>query len=658
MLRQIRFRNFVKFNGSQEHRLDFPNNGVYIFIGENNAGKSCVFEGIRRCMQTELNDTVSARHNSDYISYVICKFENANNDMLTSCFVSYKDGSDTVIRKIVLNKSDNGNIITRSISRKIDSRWGSFKEETLSDDNNKLHKLCSQLLNVKNKDEIDLTYFIEFCKTHSSDNNLIEKFDQAFEKINFETIFANRGISPNQSSRQIPITKDQDIYKSASNLAYVIRTHLNDPKECADDGSESQYFRLLTEPQSYKFEFKDKTDKTEVLVTCNNDDKPFPILKAPEGILEAKIMSITLSNRRTTTLLIDEPGRGMHPSMIDCLRDLVLYDVNKNEAKTVIFTTHNERFICPWTFEKIFYFYACENGSKVVTLGHALEEVKRRYSVHKSKENQVDIKPYFWREQVTPIFFSKRVIMVEGPDDNRFLGAFKNILLTDEARRSSVCKGDPYIDHELRKFLTSLHIIDMGGKCSVNGIEPLCEALNLTQRKRRYYLFDSDALKNIKSSLMRTDFNKSDIEDQKLEKLEENGIFVWFAYTDIIVENFENLSDADLKRYGRLEEAIVEFSNTHDKIHHEQNKNCKLDNCMGMNTMLKNLRIDVADKRNFKKKKPFELNNINYLEMREITTRIIDISILYGDDCFYRDTNFMCPFKRLLQFLINQSKRS
>lgn len=140
--------------------------------------------------------------------------------------------------------------------------------------------------------------------------------------------------------------------------------------------------------------------------------------------------------------------------------------------------------------------------------------------------------------------------------------------------------------------------------------------------------------------------------------MEENGIFVWFAYTDIIVENFENLSDADLKRYGRLEEAIVEFSNTHDKIHHEQNKNCKLDNCMGMNTMLKNLRIDIADKRNFKKKKPFELNNINYLEMREITKRIIDISILYGDDCFYRDTNFMCPFKRLLQFLINQSKRS
>ncbi|CAG2208330.1 unnamed protein product [Mytilus edulis] len=469
------------------------------------------------------------------------------------------------------------------------------------------------------------------------------------------------GISPNQSSRQIPITKDQDIYKSANNLAYVIRTHLNDPKECADDGSESQYFRLLTEPQSYKFEFKDKTDKTEVLVTCNNDDKPFPILKAPEGILEAKIMSITLSNRRTTTLLIDEPGRGMHPSMIDCLRDLVLYDVNKNEAKTVIFTTHNERFICPWTFEKIFYFYACENGSKVVTLGHALEEVKRRYSVHKSKENQVDIKPYFWREQVTPIFFSKRVIMVEGPEDNRFLGAFKNILLTDEARRSSVCKRDPDIDmnHKLRKFLTSLHIIGMGGKSSVSGIEPLCQALNLTQRKRRYYLFDSDALKCIKSSIMRTDLIKSDIEDQKLEKLEENGIFVWFAYTNIIVENFENPSDLDvhLKRYGRLEEAIVEFSNTHDQNHHEKIKNCTVHNCMGMNTMLKNIGIDVSDKRNPQKKKPFELNNINYVEMREITTRIIDISMLYGDNCFYEKTNFMCPFKRLFQFLINQAKR-
>ena len=123
MLGQIRFRNFVKFNGSQEHRLDFPKNGVYIFIGETNSGKSCVFEGIRRCMQTELNKSVSTRHNSENISYFICKFEKTNKEMLTSCFVSYKDGNDTVTRKIVLNKSDNGNIITRSIRRQNDGGW-------------------------------------------------------------------------------------------------------------------------------------------------------------------------------------------------------------------------------------------------------------------------------------------------------------------------------------------------------------------------------------------------------------------------------------------------------------------------------------------------------------------------------------------------------
>lgn len=170
---------------------------------------------------------------------------------------------------------------------------------------------------------------------------------------------------------------------------------------------------------------------------------------------------------------------------------------------------------------------------------------------------------------MSPIFFSKRVIMVEGQDDSRVLGAFKYILLTDEVRRSLVCKENLHIDHKLRKFLTSLHIIEMGGKGLATGIESLCEALKLTERKLRYYLLDSDALKIIKSSIMNNKLKKSDIEDQKLETLEENGIFVWFGYTDDIVEKFDKLPH--LPSYGILEDALLEFCNTHDRTHHEQN---------------------------------------------------------------------------------------
>ncbi|VDI57171.1 Hypothetical predicted protein [Mytilus galloprovincialis] len=394
------------------------------------------------------------------------------------------------------------------------------------------------------------------------------------------------------------------MYKNSTILAYVIKTYLNDPDEGTTDGSESHYFRCLTEPQSYKFEFKDNTDKTEIFVTCNNDDKPFPILKTPEGILEAKIMFITLSYEIPTTLLIDEPGRGMHPSMIDCLRDLVLYDVNKNRAKTVIFTTHNQRFICPWTFENIFYFYSCESGSEIVHLGNEIQD---------------DKKEYLWSDQVSPILLSKRVIMVEGVDAIRFLSTLKNVLLTGEIRRKLVCKEDPETDHQLRKFLISLHIIAMGGKGSAKGIEPLCQALNLTQRKLRYYmyLFDSDALKTIKSFLMKTELNKSDIEDQNVGKLEEHGIFVWFGYTDGIVEKFEKLSVIDLANYGRLEDAILGFCNTHDKIHHEQNnRNCTLRDCKGMDIFLKDLGKDDADNRNPNKKKPIELKKHRLLAIK------------------------------------------
>ncbi|XP_052067301.1 uncharacterized protein LOC127706682 [Mytilus californianus] len=548
----------------------------------------------------------------------------------------------------------------------MDIKWGSFKEETLSDDKDKLYKLFSQLLEVKNKDEIDSAYFIKFCQIHPSDNNSIENFDQAFEKINFETIFANRGISPNQSSRQIPINKDQNIYKSASDLAYVIRTHLNDRKECTDDGSESQYFRWLTEPQSYKFEFKDKTDKTEILVTCNNDDKPFPILKAPEGILEAKIMSITLSDKGTTTLLIDEPGRGMHPSMVDCLRDLVLYDVNKTQKKTVIFTTHNQRFICPSTFEKIFYFKSSKSGSEVISLGNELSNKKL-----KSKE-------YLCCDQVSPLFFSKRVIIVEGPDDIRFLGTLKNILLTDESRRRLVCGGNSESEHTLRKFLTSLHIISVGGTGNVKEIEPLCSALKLTDRQLRYYLFDSDALLTIKALI---NLDKKDIEDPSLEKIENNDIFVWFAYVKAIVDKFDELCSNDdskkdgrtdelkkkrkldeesrieklkkeLKKYGRIEEALNSFYKVHDDKHHGPNKECIINKCTGMETFLKSKHLDIT------KSKIWNSNDISDIDIREIVKRIVDVSMTYGDDCQYMETVFKCPFKRLLQFLVKHAEKS
>ncbi|VDH89501.1 Hypothetical predicted protein [Mytilus galloprovincialis] len=680
MLRQIRLRNFVKFNGNHEHRIDFPKNGVYIFLGENNTGKSCVFEGIRRCMQTELNASISARHNPDNISYVICLFEKSKDDILTSCFVSFKEDNDTIFHKIVFYKAGNGNIIARSVRRKKEGRWGAFYECTLSDDKDKFHLLGSQLLNVYNTDEIASTEFIRFLKTNLSDNNAIEMFNQSFERIEFETIFAYRGINPIQTSRQIPIKDVHDRYKSANDLAFVIKTHLDDLRrnssEVRDTDNEPKYFRCMTEPKSYTFQLKNKADTSigslenmQIVVSSEMNETPFPILKTPEGILESKVMSITLARRDTTTLLIEEPGRGMHPSMLDCLRDLVLYDVNTKQKKTVILTTHNQRFICPWTFEKMFYFYSSECGSEVISLEHALTDKKL-----KSTE-------YLCSDQISPIFFSKRVIMVEGPDDMRFLATLKNILLTDESRIRKICKESSETENKLKQFLRSLHIISMGGNDYAKQIEPLCTALQLTDRRLRFYLLDSDALLTIKALI---NIDKKNIGDPQLEILENNGIFVWFAYIKTIEELFDELCISDdlkresridglkkkrkvdvlnedsiieklqkeLKKYGRIEEALKCFYKAHDEKHHGPNNQCIIDKCTGMETFLKSKHLDTE------KNKIWNSNDLTDTDMREIVKRIIDVSMTYGDDCKYQEIDFSCPFKRLMQFLINHAERS
>lgn len=679
MLRQIRLRNFVKFNGNHEHRLDFPVNGVYIFLGENNTGKSCVFEGIRRCMHTELNASISARHNPDEVSYVTCLFERAKDDMLTSCFVSFKEDDDTIFHKIVFYKAGNGNLIARSVRRKKEGGWGAFNQCTLSDDKDRFHLLCCKLLDFNNKDEIDSTAFITFFNTLRSDNNAIEMFDQSFERIEFETIFAYRGINPIQTSRQIPIKEVHNRYKSANDLAYVIKTHLDDLRRDSsevDTDNESEYFRCMTEPKSYTFQLKNEDDTSigsienmHIVVSSEMNENPFSILKAPEGILEAKLLSISLSKKDTTTLLIEEPGRGMHPSMLDCLRDLVLYDVNTKQKKTVILTTHNQRFICPWTFEKMFYFYSSESGSEVISLGHEFSDKKL-----KSKE-------YLCSDQVSPIFFSKRVIMVEGPDDMRFLATLKNILLTDASTIRLVCKENGQAELKLKQFLRSLHILSMGGNDYAKQIEPLCTALQLTDRRLRFYLLDSDALLTIKALI---NLDKKNIGDPQLEILENNGIFVWFAYIKTIEELFDELCISDdlkresriegskkkrkvdalnedsiieklqkeLKKYGRIEEALKCFYKAHDEKQHGPNNQCIIDKCTGMETFLKSKHLDTE------KDKIWNSNDLTDTDMREIVKRIIDVSMTYGDDCKYKEIDFPCPFKRLMQFLINHAERS
>ncbi|CAG2208331.1 unnamed protein product [Mytilus edulis] len=493
-------------------------------------------------------------------------------------------------------------------------------------------------------------------------------------------LFEKRGINPIQTSNQIRIKDVYNRYKSANDLAYVIKTHLDDLRrdssEVQDKDIESEYFRCMTEPKSYTFELKNEDgtsicplENMQIVVRSKMNGNPFSILKTPEGILEAKVMSISLSKRDTTTLLIEEPGRGMHPSMLDCLRDLVLYDVNTKQKKTVILTTHNQRFICPWTFEKMFYFYSSESGSEVISLEHALSDKKL-----KSKE-------YLCSDQISPIFFSKRVIMVEGPDDMRFLATLKNILLTDEFRIRKICEEKSENENKLKQFLRSLHIISMGGNDYAKQIEPLCTALQLTDRRLRYYLLDSDALLTIKALI---NLDKMNIGDPQLEILENNGIFVWFAYMKTIEDMFDKLFISDnlkgesridglkkkrkvdtldedsiteklqkeLKKYGRIEEALKCFYKAHDEKHHRTNNSCEIVNCDGMEKFLKLKHLDT------KKDKIWNSNDLTDTDMRDIVKRIIDVSMKYGDACKYKEIDFPCPFKRLLEFLINHAERS
>lgn len=75
MLRGMVFENFVHF-GERFH-LDFSksDSGPCIFVGASATGKTAVLELIRRCMDSELNSSLTNRNNKNERAYVFCEFD-------------------------------------------------------------------------------------------------------------------------------------------------------------------------------------------------------------------------------------------------------------------------------------------------------------------------------------------------------------------------------------------------------------------------------------------------------------------------------------------------------------------------------------------------------------------------------------------------------
>ncbi|KAL3873719.1 hypothetical protein ACJMK2_036809 [Sinanodonta woodiana] len=500
MLRAVRLNNFVKF--CEDCNLSFRNYGAYFFVGQNGSGKSSVLEAIRRCLTRDSNTSFSRMPDESKPSYIICKYIIPDRPLFgdrRKMFTSFLYIPDTALTykyaKIILLVEKNGtnDVFIEFIKREkgaydMKHCTCSFQDDT---EQNLIKEICKYLrLCTKGKDSNDanitslLACLKELPDARREDTGTDETADKKSEvdtilktlEKNLVFTFSLRSLGPLQwsKSKLIDKSKREENYKFAREKCEVINYFLSSENSYKyDSEKDRKIFRMLTDQANYSFDLEDG------LVSVKLDDEAVEVLKLSEGILEAKYLSLLLASKDYFTVLLEEPNRGMHPQMIQIIRDIVLLLV---KDKTIIIVSHNPVLISSWSIPRTYKFYKERVVDKLIS---RMIPVKRV-----AQDGQNKIPRLLSIEDYASIIFARNVIF--------------------------------------RKFLASLHVVNMCGESNKHKWKHVSGELGLSG----LFLLDKDAVvqvQNKDSCILATDKIKSDLKrfvkeaiKKKFEVLSQN----------------------------------------------------------------------------------------------------------------------------------------
>ncbi|XP_052281302.1 uncharacterized protein LOC127878815 [Dreissena polymorpha] len=387
MLKNIWLNNFVVFD--KEESFDFQSqHGPYIFIGENGSGKSAVFEGIRRCLKADLNTSVSRPFNPNEVSYFMCIFQiDEKKDMIsgTLCIPTNKavqkvDPCGTKYKPLETNSLDYYQFAIEHEEKKVIRVYVDFlklpttneskagiqtHQVTLNDSEGKVLKdlsasnVVSLLMHILNYENISIE------RDHKSSTHCQMLLMEFSTKLVFT--FPLRSIGPLQWSESHRIKGEERAknYKKAEKRCEIIKTFLTDENNAKfDKEKEKRIFQMITSmSDEYKYNFTLDEGQDGILVNQDN----FTLLKTPEGILEAKYVSILLSGKCYKTILLEEPDRGMHPQFVKRMTQAIKQEV-ETKGTMVLLTTHNTAFLTPSTLSNCYQFSRVSNACTVIAV--------------------------------------------------------------------------------------------------------------------------------------------------------------------------------------------------------------------------------------------------------------------------------------------------
>ncbi|KAL3873746.1 hypothetical protein ACJMK2_036835 [Sinanodonta woodiana] len=527
MLRAVRLNNFVNFHN--DCKFFFRDGGAYFFVGQNGSGKSSVLEGIRRCLSRDANTSFSRIPDESKPSYIICEYEMPDRSLLNDCkkvftsllYIPNTESTYKYVKIVLLVEKDE--VCIEFIKRENDAHdmkhctcsFQDEKEQNIKKEICKYFPLCTSNSNTSITNL--LANVKELLDANREDTGTSETADEKSDvdtylstlKNSLVFTFALRSLGPLQWSKSERIAKSQreKNYLTARRKCEMINYFLSDSNKY-DSLKEVEIFRILTDHADYKFYLKD-----DGLVAVNLDGEGVEVLKLSEGILEAKYLSLLLASKEFFTVLLEEPDRGMHPQMIQIIRDIILPQV---KDKTIIIVSHNPILISSWSIPRTYKFYKEQDGhkwiSRMVPVGGVAQKDKNKIPRILASEDYVSM------------LFARNVIFVEGQSDFYFVKALVDHILNpinDEStqrvlhlalsgKKSGIqqlsssdmgteTKSREFSDGTLlpqfRTFLASLHVVKLSGEKSKQKFQYVSRKLGLSG----LFLLDRDAVVQVKT---------------------------------------------------------------------------------------------------------------------------------------------------------------
>nr|XP_022298017.1 uncharacterized protein LOC111107224 isoform X1 [Crassostrea virginica]XP_022298019.1 uncharacterized protein LOC111107224 isoform X1 [Crassostrea virginica] len=461
MLRRMILKNFVHFGEKQV--LDFTDseNEPILFVGASSTGKTAALELIRRCLESKLNSSLTSRTNPKFIAYVFCEFQTdlkyCDSTVITGFLIDgkhgrYSDGADERVREEkpvvreeekLVNTNDEKTEINNdekvhgesseketdadTIFYRITIYSSDGKNEVLferfslktageivSDKTRKLQKLppflCVQLDKLITSSEFDEEKVFKMSSRFKIENETVIEKNFILEGLSrtYVGVLSMRGIGTFQwtKSKQISVEYREDNYKNTCTQAEIISDLIYSGSIETD--KEERIFRYLIGGDDIVFEKGDGNN-----ISVMHGENKFPLLKTSVGVLEAKQFSLLMAHEHLKTICLEEPDRGMHPQMIQCMK-VVLHEESRN--KTIIVVTHSPYLVDSLWFQNTYYFH------------------KKGICSMKKYANPVSDKIAKFpagAEDFRILLFSTRVLLVEGKSDKLILqGIFRHCFTT------------------------------------------------------------------------------------------------------------------------------------------------------------------------------------------------------------------------------------